>query len=280
MHRLVPLLLLLVTAAACRFDGAGFASDDAVGIDGAAGDDVATADAMPDPDDPDGMPLDGSPEPPAAGVLHARPVVGAVALDGNELEFVAAGVDFASFDIVEGELLELLDGYTGSAQVRFGAMHDATYLYFFAAVTDETIQVDSTDVWNDDGVVFYLDGNGDALGGFGNDDHAVVVRGDGMWQDYGNGPAPTLSGTRLLVTGGYNLEIRIARSSLSATIGASMGFDLALTDDDGRVDSDYDGWSMWFKSDRAECASCCTGSGPSDPYCDTTLYGTLMLDAL
>lgn len=279
MHRQLPLLLLILLAvAACRFDGAGFASDDSASIDGGGGDDVAEADAAPGA--PDAESPDAMPPPPPPGVIHSRPALAAVVLDGNDLEFVAAGVEFKTYDIRDGALLELLDGYTGSAQVRFGAMHDATYLYFFAAVTDETHQVDSPEVWNDDGVAFFLDGNADALGTFAADDHAIVVDGDGSWMDYNTGPDPTLTGTRLMVTGGYHLEIRLTRSSLGATIGGSIGFDLALTDDDGRVDSDYDGYSMWFKSSRAECAACCPGAGPSGPYCDTTLYGSLVLDAL
>lgn len=164
--------------------------------------------------------------------------------------------------------------------MRFAALHDATYLYFFAEVTDAVQQVDSgTSLWEDDGVAIYLDVLGDALGPPGADDHELLVRADGTWDDYGTEGLPALGDVVDVADAtGYRLEMRFRKDSLNAPVGDALGFDLLLTDDDGWQDDQLDAIGLWFTSARPTCATCCTAEAAPMPWCDTTMYGTLVLD--
>jgi len=276
---------LLASLAACSFDGGG--------VGGVGGDDVAAPDATVGADAPaaiDGPiappdaetpPIDGPPADPP-GTLHAEDAVGAVTLDGNDAEFVAAGAVALAYDIEDGgRYAPTSIDYVASARLEVRAIHDATYLYFFARVTDSIIQTDSvSDLWNDDGVALYLDVLGDALGPWAADDHELLVGADGAWGDFGPiGDPATVTVATGASTGGYALEIRVEKASLSAAVGATLGFDALITDDDGwGGDNDLDAFSVWFLSSRPACVTCCTTETQPMPWCDTTTFGTLVLD--
>lgn len=274
--RLVVIMLLL---GGCRFDGGGLAGDD---FDAQVGDDdVAAPDA--DPGRPDAG--DTAPDAnvaPTPGELVAPDATGTVTLDAIDTEFDAAGAQPITFAIQNGALYETQSvQYTASSVVTLRAIHDSTAIYFFVEVTDSIVEVDSTEVWNDDGIALYLDAAGDAAGAFGADDHDLVVRADGMWDDFGPvGTAADLTGAVLQGNGTFTIEVKVTKSSLGTTVGDSMGFDLGLTDDDGwssSVTYDYDASSLWFKSPRPECAGCCLTEATNQPWCDTTMFGTLIL---
>lgn len=272
---------LLLGLAACSFNGGGVGADDVADPDAAAGDDTpdaAAIDAAPTIDA--APPIDGPPADPA-GTLHAEDAIGAVTLDGNGAEFAAAGAATIAWDIQNGQrYLTTHASYSASARLELQAIHDASNLYFFARVIDPTLATDSgADVWNDDGVTIYLDVVNDALGPYAADDHELVIRADGVWADYGPiGTPATVTGVAAAQINGYTIELAIAKSSLSAPVGTTMGFDALITDDDGWGDSNLDAYSVWFISPRPPCAACCTAEGIAQPWCDTTTFGTLVLD--
>jgi hypothetical protein len=271
---------VLVLAGACRFDGGGITSDDDGRIDGGGDDDIAAIDGSPGA--PDAMPdveLDAAPLP-APGTLTAPPTAGAVTIDGSNAEFVAAGAVPITYAIQNGQLYETSTAsYAPSSTVTLSAIHDDDAIYFFARVVDSVYAVDSVAVWDDDGIMLFLDVLGDAAGPYSFDDHGLVVRADGEWSDYGPvGTSADLTAATVHPAGSYSIEVSVAKSSLSATVGGSMGFDLGLTDDDGWSDSAYDASSLWFMSARPECATCCTDQTANQPFCDTTMFGTLILE--
>jgi hypothetical protein len=270
--------VIIVATGGCRFDAggivgdgtdAGGGDDDVVAIDGSPG----APDGAPDPD------VDAGPLP-IPGTLTAAPAVGAVTIDGSDAEFVAAGAVPVTYQIQNGRLYETTsNNYTPSAQIAVSAIHDSGSIYFFARVTDSIYQVDSTSVWDDDGIAVYLDVAGDASGPFAEDDHDLVVRADGQWSDYGPvGTSADLTTATLHPAGGYTIEMAVDKASLSSTVGDSMGFDLSLTDDDGWSNNGYDASSLWFMSTRPPCASCCLDQTTNQPFCDTSMFGTLILE--
>jgi hypothetical protein len=271
-------LLLL----ACRFDGGGLGAasdDDLADDDSLAPDGGAAPDAAISPDAERGDPPDAPPQP-VAGMLIAEDAVGAVTLDGSDQEFAAAGAVAVQWPIQSSAIYQTeSSSYSASAVVRVAAIHDAQRIYFFAEVQDTAQQFDSAEVWNDDGVAFYLDVEGDASGPFDVDDHEIVVRGDGAWNDFGPvGTSATVSVATASATGVYRLEVAIDKASLGAAVGTTMGFDLLVTDDDGWTNSDYDALGVWYTSARPECTTCCVQETENMPWCDTTLYGSLRLD--
>lgn len=274
-----PVVMMLVLAGGCRFDGGGLATGD---IDASGtGDDDIGVDADPGRPDAEEQPAPDANVAPAPGTLIAPDATGVVTLDAVDTEFDAAGAEAITYAIQNGELYETQSvQYTASSVVTVRAIHDSTAIYFFIDVVDSIVEVDSTEVWNDDGIALYLDTAGDAAGEFGVDDHDLVVRADGMWDDFGPvGTAADLTGSILQGTGTYTMELKITKSSLGTTPGGSMGFDLGLTDDDGWSSTtyDYDASSLWFQAARPECGTCCAGQTVNQPWCDTTMFGTLIL---
>jgi hypothetical protein len=265
---------------ACRFDGGGLEGSDDLATDDDDDDAIAPDGAVGAPDageSPDAEPPD---DPPVAGLLIAEEAIGAVTLDGSDTEFGAAGAVAVQWPIQSSAIYQTeTNSYSASAVVRVAAIHDAQRIYFFAEVQDAAQQFDSEQVWNDDGVAFYLDVEGDASGPFDVDDHEIVVRGDGAWNDFGPvGTSATVTVATASATGVYRLEVAIDKASLGAEIGTTMGFDLLVTDDDGWTNSDYDALGVWYTSARPACASCCLQETENMPWCDTTLYGTLRLE--
>lgn len=278
MLRLAAVALLGL--AACSFDGGGLAADDGVDVD-AAGDDAPDARPGDDGAPPDAeIPIDGPPPSPA-GVLHAEDAPAVVSLDGESAEFDAAGAATIAWNIQSGANYGTTHvNYQASARLELQALHDATNLYFFVRVTDAIEAIDSGgDIWDDDSVRIYLDAVNDGLGPYGADDHEIVIRADGMWGDYGPvGMSAALTGVAVAETDGYTLELAITKASLSAPLGTMLGFDALLVDDDGWGDSSLDGYSSWFIAPPPHCATCCTSEDTAQPWCDTSTFGTLVLD--
>jgi Carbohydrate family 9 binding domain-like len=220
---------------------------------------------------------DAAPPAEAHGQVHCRRVTSAPELDGRLDEWPQGGR--AGFDMGHAAQLAPSAFYVPSMTVELRCAHDASQIYFAIHVTDDVRVVDSIDLLDDDGFSLYLDAHGDASGAFGEDDHDLVVRADGTWNDYASGAAHlTLDGVVLAdpAADGFTAEIAIAKASLGThgVLPAQLGFDLALTDDDGLGAFAY---GLWFLSNRQSCTACCPASNPA-AWCDTTTYGSLLLD--
>jgi len=269
-----PMKLLWFVAAlplaACSFNGGGVVLDDTGGA----------PDARPQGDDsPDAAVHEAQPDAAVEhsnpGELRSMPAPSAINIDGNDAEYASAPA--ISFEIQNGRLYQATSGYSPSAAVTLRAIHDGAHLYFFAHVDDSVVKVDSQEAWNDDGITLFLDVANDASGPYAEDDHALVVRADGTYADYGPVGSPAnLTVATARPNGGYDIEMQIDDDSLSGTVGSQLGFDLLLTDDDGvGNDTDYDASSIWYQSKRPACTDCCTDG--TSPWCDTTLYGKMMM---
>jgi hypothetical protein len=128
-----------------------------------------------------------------------------------------------------------------SANLRAG--WDADYIYLAVHVVDDRIINDSPDVWRDDEVELAFDGEHDG-GSWSALDHQYTVNADGRLTDRAVPAPPGVTAAVERVPGGWDVEVRIARSALSATswqAGRTFGFNLGLHDDD-----DYDDWDSYL----------------------------------
>jgi hypothetical protein len=266
--------LVVALLPACAFDQGGIGSRDGGGDDD-------TADAAPGQPDArriDAMPTAPDATPSGAGVLISRRTVMAPVLDGDEAEWTGAA--WAGYQIADSALFGWRHAsYDDSASLQFASLHDDQYIYFFFDVNDDLIRVDSTALYEDDGITLYLDAAGDRDGPYGTDDHELVIDAEGTWDDFATNAAPVaLSGSLADSTGGYHMELRLTKSSLGAgpSLPAVLGFDVGLGDDDGYGNSDSDCLGIWFLDAPPNCGGCCQ-QGP-EPFCDTTTLGWLVLE--
>jgi hypothetical protein len=255
---------------ACSFDATG------VGAGGGGGDDDdTTPDAAPPPvGQPDAAPPVDPPDPP--GIVRARVAPPGIAMDANLAEW--GGALWYEVDIGNSpHKLVWGPGYQSSFNARFALLHDAQYIYVAILVEDDVAASGGGQLFEDDGIALYLDAQHDASGPFGWDDHEIIVNHLGTWQDYAPAAAAVdLTGDLATTATGFTLEFRLAKGSLGATLGGELGFDLALIDNDGLGTAGADSYGLWYVSGRPACPSCCAGT--PEAWCDTTLFGTVVLD--
>jgi len=255
---------------ACSFDaggpGAGVDAPDsgvAAVFDGAPG----ATDARPDR-------ADVEPRPDPAGVARSPRGTPDLFDEGFE-EWADAPV--YSFGMTSAADMHTVSGYTPSAQITFASMHDAQYIYFALIIEDDTVLDARDPLWNDDSVTVYLDTDGDRIGPLGNDDHEIVIGSNGTYRDYAPGVnAAVLEGARIQTADGYALEVGIRKDSLgNPSLPGSIGFDIAINDDD---DGGSAAFGLWHVRVATRCETCCTGLDHAEPWCDTTTYGSLILE--
>jgi hypothetical protein len=268
-----------LAASACRFDPGGVPGDGgASALDGAEVVDAASgSDGPAAPDAALPPPIDAAPALPP-GTLPSRFRTAPIVLDTEDDDWTDA--TFLEFDIADAaQTFGVNPQYQPSVSVRFASMHDAQYIYFFLDVTDDVIVMDSAELYQDDAVHLYIDAAGDRLGPYAQDDHEIVIAPSGSYRDYAPAPAPiSLQGMVRQHADGYTMELRIAKSSLGvASLPAALGFNLALTDDDGIGNRDADAYGLWFLNPAERCQTCCTTFAQAQAWCDTTTFGQLLL---
>jgi len=259
----------LLACAACSFDASGIG-----GGDGGAGGDA-------DPAQPDGGPgaTDGAPA--DAAVAAAGTVISSrgasVVLDGNFDDWTDAPTYV--FDIEDATDLHMgHPSYLSSAKLTFASQHDATYIYFALVLQDDLVVDAVHPLYDDDSVSIFLDAAGDAAGRFGADDHEIIIGSNGLYGDYASGGSALLDGVAVSLSDGWSIEAGIRKDSLGiAPLPTRLGFDIAMNDDDGLGAASFDAYGLWFLSERAPCATCCTGWDHPEAWCDTTTFGRLQL---
>lgn len=117
------------------------------------------------------------------------------------------------------------------------AVWDAEYLYLLVEVSDEAASADSSNVWDDDSIELYLDGDNARGAAYDANDHQVVFRRNDSRVYVGARSAPASPGVRFSfsdVTNGYRLEAAIPWSSLGGVVapGRRFGLDVHVNDDD------------------------------------------------
>ena len=122
-----------------------------------------------------------------------------------------------------------------------------SWLYFAVEITDEQVTTDSTDVWQDDGVELGLDVNNDHEDNFLTD-HQFTITADNRVADHGAITNTILSATKA-TSRGYNVEVGIPFALMGFSArpapGTTIGFTLALNDDDGNNGGNRESYLVW-----------------------------------
>tara|TARA_R110002096_G_scaffold434832_5_gene658213 strand:- start:12460 stop:13305 length:846 start_codon:yes stop_codon:yes gene_type:complete len=183
---------------------------------------------------------------------------------------------FLDFAIADAQLFEVYQqSYVPSASLRMASLYDDDNIYFFIEVTDDSVVVDSSQIYHDDSIEITIDGLNDRSGPYGNDDHWFLVT-EGKYAS--DGPASIeLDGAFVRTQAGYNIEFSVERSDLGAGGNTTLGFNIGLNDDDGAGNSNVDAYGAWFFPNTPNCNSCCAGKAVQYPWCDTTKLGQLEL---
>lgn len=271
---------LAVLCAACSFDASGVGGGSPGSADGSitGGGTDATAYLPPDarlPGPPDAAP------PPPPGRVRCAPLEGrSLSLDGDLSDW--AGAEVIPFDVADSPHRDFVaSGYHDSASLTLRALCDADSIYLGILVTDDVAGNDSSPIYQDDAVAIYLDAGGDRSGPYGWDDHEILIGSDGYWDDYAGGSQPGLVGAVEPAGEGASwvIEVQISKWSLGAgTLPSEVGFDVAIVDDDRLGGADADLFALWYEAPVAHCSWCCSSWPHPEPWCDTTLLGTLDLE--
>lgn len=175
--------------------------------------------------------------------------------------------------VVSVSATKLLSGTVSNAADLSGTgkvLWDDTYLYFLADVSDEALVNESANIYDDDGVEFYVDINNDKATSYGANDFQYTF----AW-DNGTtvGVLPSGRSTAGITysavarTGGYIVEARIPWSTLQGNpaVGQILGIDFMINDDDNN--GTRDGKLSW-------------NSSTDNAYQDPSLFGTAKLQDL
>jgi len=152
---------------------------------------------------------------------------------------------------IDNLLLSPVPGYIdGTGFSRWRAMHDGTNLYLYVLVATDQISdpfLDSEELWNDDSVEIYIDGDnskGDVYDGI--DDFQVSLSVDSSIDPVISSFSPPGLGI-FHRSRGLVMEIAINLESAGIEIGKPFGFDVHINEDDNGGDRDAK-WGWFEKS--------------------------------
>jgi len=195
---------------------------------------------------------------------------------------------WSNASVVAGSASKLLSGtVTNAADLSgsFKALWDNTNLYVLANVTDDALNHDSQNAYDDDGIEFYVDINNDKATTYGANDVQYSF-------DWNNGttigvlpsgrPTTGISYAIVTVTGGYTVEASIPWSTLQGTpaVNQLVGVDFMINDDDdggtrdGKLSWNAASDSAWTdpsKMGTAQLLDVLTCTPPSAPTVTATL---------
>jgi hypothetical protein len=185
------------------------------------------------------------------GVVRATPA-GTITLDGSLNE--------SSWNLAQS-ITKTTTG-TVNNTATFGVLWDANYLYVGVKVLDATLNSDSPDPWNNDGVEIFIDANNNKLSSYDGHDNQFII-------SYNNSSLfskVAISGVQhayTAISGGYSVEAAIPWSQLGLTpaAGLTIGFDVGYDDDDNG--GDRDGQAVWY--------------GDINDYQSTSAFGSVVL---
>jgi len=155
--------------------------------------------------------------------LTANTTAAPITVDGNLNEAVWSLATTAS------------KGVAGSPNntISFGALWNSTYLYVGVKVLDSSLKNDSVNVWDDDSVEVYIDGNHNKGTTYDSFDRQFTKGYNDTGIGGNSNPTGVLHGWAA-VTGGYTVEMAIPWSNIgiTPTAGMTIGFDIGNNDDD------------------------------------------------
>jgi len=265
--------LLLVALASCRFDGAGAAAPDAATPDATDETDAPPQDAGTDAD------VDGSIGPACIpitagvdGVLEV-PRLPPPTIDGNVADWTAC---YLPLDEATAGLVRKLDGNAAVPAGRFSVMHDGTNLYL-AAVVDGVLPLGNAtnvDIYRNDGVVLYVDANGQMLTpGYDPEASQIVVDHAARRHLYRQSNPigiPVISASVTVTGPTYTVEIMVTPSTYGvAAFAETIGFDVGI---DGGTGDVQENEILWHQ--RCNTATGCQcPNGDDAPYCNAQQFG-------
>jgi len=160
--------------------------------------------------------------------------------------------------------------YTDSIDLkaRVSAFWDVANLYFLFEVNDDNIVDDSAQLWHDDSVEIYIEGEKNSIGEYLAVDGKITIGVENQAMGYkSNGWDSAATIVRKITPSGYQIEFSIPFSVIGITpvIGHRLGVTLQVNDDD--LGGDYDTALIWHLADP-------NGAYPNS---DTNQFGTLEL---
>jgi photosystem II stability/assembly factor-like uncharacterized protein len=157
-------------------------------------------------------------------------------LDGNLADW--SGVPETVLMAGSARWWDFEDGHAPSwqdASATLKAMWDGSTLYFGVHVNDDLLVRDSgNQVWRDDEIEIWVDGDGDGDDVYSEYDHQYTFNTDGTVTDKTH--ATDVQATVLPVSGGWNVEAAVSAShfpTATLTGGNSIRFTFGYRDDDG-----------------------------------------------
>ncbi|ANE48489.1 hypothetical protein SY83_21865 [Paenibacillus swuensis] len=161
-----------------------------------------------------------------------------------------------------GSIGKVTSGLNDNA-VTFDAVWDDQNLYVAASVMDHAVIKDSTEVYMDDSIEIYIDGNYSKNGAYDAFDRQITIGalGSGIVTSH---PSAGITGGASQVSGGYTIELTVPWINLGIQPedGMRIGLDIGNNDDDTGVARE--GVRMW--------------NGTDSNWQDTSKFGTLYLD--
>ena len=278
---------LVVVATACGLDAVGVAltggaagpetggPSDGAAVDGGAPEDAGT-------DAPLATDACGAVVVNSSGQLAARRAGFAVNVNGDLGEWSC--VPFVRVDQDSG-----VARYPGAVTIaaEIATLWDDAGLYVAARVLDPAVQGnDATEIFYNDSIELYLDGDGNLTGAFGADDHQYVIDHANRRRDYGpqpsvNPPGGELTSAARLIDGGYVVEARISAGALGKSAfaaGNQVGFTFGATNGNGNAQQQLLYWYRNPGTTTCSCAGCCcTNDGNDWPHCNTHRFGRITL---
>ena len=191
--------------------------------------------------------------PASLGTLRLRAVTPPVAVGygaeaaevdarGDEPAYAAADVHDVAIAVQPG------DGGADDLSATWQSYYDATALYFLVTVTDDDLQRDSDNWYEDDGIEIYLDAdNSKDFATYGPNDYQLTVAYDGSEVIDRKGQlGPGATAATRITADGYVVEVALPWTAIGATpaAGLFLGVDVHVNDDDGG--EGRDGKLTWF----------------------------------
>ena len=138
---------------------------------------------------------------------------------------------------------------TPNNTVTMGAMWDTTNLYIGVRVLDGNLYNDSANIWDDDSVEIYIDGNHNHGTTYDASDRQYI-KGYNDSSLYANGSSTGVQHAWAAISGGYSIELAIPWSNLGRTPagGLTLGFDVGTNDDDNA--GGRESQAVWWGCER------------------------------
>ncbi|MCC6994858.1 MAG: hypothetical protein IT370_09640 [Deltaproteobacteria bacterium] len=275
-----------------------FVFQDAADLDAFVFQDAATPDAFvfQDAAPPDAFVFQdaATPTDPGPGELWAT-AAGTITVDGNvdsTTEWPRARcitMTRDNDDHTDDRVRTIIAGpMAGDSSAFFCAQWSATGLYLAARVTDDTHRSNSTEIYNDDSVAFYLDGDDTRDAAADGNDFAFVVapgiintRADDFFRS--GLPGGTLfEAQQRGANANMDIEAFIPWAALTPThvVGSRIGFDFNLLDDDDTATiqnperSQLDTSMWWYRRTVPGSGNC---MGHEDAFCNLAVLGEIVL---